>query len=68
MTISFSTNSLEENGLTIPQYVLQVEGEEIKEYLHDIYNRMKNSIKSGISTSGKLPGSLGVERKAKEIS
>ena len=58
---------LEENGLTIPQYVLQVEGPEIIEYLHEVYVQMKNCIKSGIAKSGKLPGTLGVERKAKEI-
>lgn len=58
---------LEEKGLTIPQYVLQVEGPEILNYLHEVYTHMKNSIKSGLDKSGKLPGALGVERKAKQI-
>ena len=60
-------NYLEENEMTIPEYVLMIEGEEIKEYLLEVYTRMKNTIKSGLSKSGKLPGSLGVERKAKQI-
>ena len=58
---------LEENGLTIPEYVVQVEGEEIKDYLNDVYNKMKATIKSGLAKTGKLPGSLGVERKANSI-
>ena len=66
-TFTETRKYLEENNLTIPEYVVQVEGEEIKEFLHDVYNRMKNTIKSGLSKSGKLPGSLQVERKAKSI-
>ena len=58
---------LEENNMTIPEYVLQVEGEGIIDYLHEVYNRMKATIKSGLTKSGKLPGSLGVERKAQSI-
>ena len=53
--------------MTIPQYVLMVEGEEIKDYLLDAYNTMCNCIKTGLSKTGKLPGSLGVERKANSI-
>ena len=66
-TFTQTRKYLEENGLTIPEYVLQVEGEEIKDYLHEVYNRMKTTIKSGLLKTGKLPGSLGVERKAKSI-
>ena len=66
-TFTETRKYLEENGLTIPEYVLQVEGEEIKDYLHEVYNRMKRTIKSGLSKTGKLPGTLGVERKAKSI-
>lgn len=66
-TFSETRKYLEENGLTIPQYVLQVEGEEIIDYLHTVYTTMKATIKSGLNKSGKLPGTLGVERKSKEI-
>ena len=58
---------LEKNNMSIPEYVLQIEGEGIVEYLHEVYSRMKATIKSGIAKTGKLPGSLGVERKAKSI-
>ena len=58
---------LEENNMSIPEYVLQVEGEGIKDYLLEVYMRMKDTIKSGLAKSGKLPGTLGVERKAQQI-
>ena len=66
-TFTDTRKYLEEKNLSIPEYVVQVEGEEIKEFLLDVYNRMKNTIKSGLSKSGKLPGKLEVERKAKSI-
>ena len=66
-TFTETRNYLEENNMSIPEYVLMVEGEEIKEFLHDVYNRMKSTIKSGLNKSGKLPGSLHVQRKAKSI-
>ena len=58
---------LEENNMSIPDYVVMVEGEEIKDYLLEVYNRMKTTIKSGLAKTGKLPGTLGVERKAQQI-
>ena len=58
---------LEENNMSIPEYVVMVEGEEIKDFLLDVYTRMKNTIKSGLNKEGKLPGSLQVQRKAKAI-
>lgn len=58
---------LEENEMSIPEYVVLVEGEEIKDYLLEVYNRMKSTIKSGLAKSGKLPGTLEVERKAQQI-
>lgn len=66
-TFTETRRYLEENGLTIPEYVRQIEGEEIVEYLHEVYTTMKNTIKSGIAKSGKLPGTLEVQRKAREI-
>jgi L-serine dehydratase len=53
--------------MTIPEYVVQVEGEGIIEYLHEVYSVMKKTIKSGLEKTGKLPGSLGVARKAQSI-
>ena len=58
---------IEENNLSIPDYVRQIEGDGIEEFLLDIYGKMKACIKSGLVKTGQLPGSLGVHRKAKEI-
>ena len=66
-TFTETRKYLEEHNMTIPEYVVSVEGEEIVDFLNDVYIRMKNTIKSGLSKSGKLPGSLQVERKAKSI-
>lgn len=66
-TFTETRKYLEENNLTIPEYVLKVEGEEIIDYLHEVYSRMKTTIKSGIAKTGKLPGTLEVQRKAKSI-
>ena len=66
-TFNDTEKYLKENNMTIPQYVLQVEGEGIKDYLLDAYQTMCECIKNGLSKTGKLPGSLGVERKANSI-
>ena len=58
---------LKEHNMTIPEYVLQVEGEDIKDYLLDAYNTMCECIQNGLKKTGKLPGSLGVSRKAQSI-
>ena len=66
-TFDATEKYLKLNNMSIPEYVLQVEGEGIKEYLLDAYNTMCECIKNGLSKDGKLPGTLGVERKAKSI-
>ena len=66
-TFTETRKYLEEKNMSIPEYIVMVEGEEIKEFLHDVYIRMKNTIKSGLNKSGELPGSLHVQRKAKSI-
>lgn len=53
--------------LRLWEYVKEVEGEEIWQYLYDIWNAMKNSIRVGLNTSGILPGGLEVVRKAKQL-
>lgn len=55
----------EENEISIPEYVLRFEGEQIREYLSDIWDTMKASIKQGLKATGILPGGLNTERKAK---
>ncbi len=51
--------------ITIPQYVERFEGAEIRTYLAEIWEAMKNAIKQGLKASGVLPGGLNTERRAK---
>lgn len=53
-----------ENGIRISDYVVRFEGEDIIEYLYEIWTQMKNTISKGLEREGVLPGGLGVERKA----
>ena len=46
-------------------YVFETEGEEIKEYLAEVWRAMKAAISAGLQAEGVLPGGLGVERKAR---
>ncbi len=46
------------------EYVEECEGPEICDYLFEVWSVMKNAISDGLSVTGKLPGALGVERKA----
>ena len=52
---------------TLVDYVVEHEGEEIYDYLDEIFTSMKNTIKKGIETEGMLPGNLNIKRKAKSI-
>ncbi len=53
--------------IRISDYVEQVEGPEIWDYLMDVWATMQNAINAGLTTSGRLPGSLKVERKAQYL-
>ena len=55
------------NHMKLWQYVEEVEGIEIREYLLKIWNQMKMSIHIGLETEGILPGGLSVKRKAKTL-
>ncbi len=52
------------HNMRLSQYVEMIEGDGIREYLHEIWKAMKNEINAGLSTRGVLDGGLGVERKA----
>lgn len=56
-----------EKKIRIWDYVLEEEGEEILEFLSEIWTRMKTCIKEGLSAEGTLPGILKVQRKAKYL-
>ena len=55
------------HNIRLSEYVEEIEGEEIKAYLLEIWKAMKNSINEGLSTRGVLDGGLGVERKAQYL-
>ena len=50
------------------QYVEECEGEEIWDYLGEVWKVMQDAVKRGINASGTLHGGLGTERKARYLS
>ena len=52
-------------GLDLAEYVEINEGEDIWEFLAEIWETMKNSVREGLAAEGMLPGGLRVGRKAK---
>ncbi len=66
-TFSEISEHCKKNHMKLWQYVEEVEGVEIREYLLKIWNQMKMSIHIGLETEGVLPGGLNVERKAKKL-
>ncbi len=52
------------NYLRLDEYVTQVEGREIDAYILKIYKAMINSVKKGLSKTGRLPGKLKLDRVA----
>ncbi|VEU80467.1 L-serine ammonia-lyase [Haploplasma axanthum] len=52
-------------NITLYEYVKEVEGEEIDEFLGEIWTSMQEAIKRGINNDGILPGPLKIQRKAK---
>ena len=56
-----------ENNLRLWEYVAQVEGEGIWDFLYDIWNAMETCIKEGLEAQGFLPGGLSIERRAHSL-
>lgn len=54
-----------EKNISLYDYVKEKEGNEIDDFLHEIWKVMKESIKNGLNKDGVLPGDLEVPRKAK---
>ena len=54
-------------GIRLSDFVFASEGEGIKAFLYDVWETMKAAIHRGLTTSGILPGGLGVERKAQYL-
>ena len=57
----------EAHGLRLWQYAEQMEGEELRAYLHTVWDTMKTCITEGLKQEGALPGRLQVQRKAKHL-
>lgn len=55
----------EAREISIPEYVREREGDEIFEYLGEVWHQMKSTIKEGLAADGILPGGLNITRKAK---
>ena len=54
-----------ENNITLYDYVYKYENKDIKDYLENVYDIMKDAIKRGLVKDGILPGKLKTKRKAK---
>lgn len=57
----------EKKGMRLPDYVFACEGEEIKNYLLEVWQTMKSAIQRGVEAEGVLPGGLDVQRRAKVL-
>ncbi|HPA57949.1 MAG TPA: serine dehydratase beta chain, partial [bacterium] len=61
-------NHINGTGQSFWEFVEEHEGEEIWEYLLEVWKVMKDSVKRGLSKEGLLPGGLGLQRKASSYS
>ena len=57
----------ETHGKRLYEYVFESEGEDLKEFLFEVWKTMKNAVKRGVKQTGVLPGGLDVERRAKVL-
>ena len=57
-------NTCKQEGISLPQFVYQVEGSSLREYLATIWKAMQDTVQRGLEAKGILPGGLGVTRKA----
>ncbi|MBS2097986.1 L-serine ammonia-lyase [Carboxylicivirga linearis] len=54
----------DDNGLQIWEYVEEVEGKEIWDYLSKVWRAMSKAVEKGLDEEGTLPGALKLPRKA----
>lgn len=57
----------EKNNWNLVDYVRNREGDEIFEYLNDVYETMLAAIDRGLKAEGELPGRLHIKRRAKDF-
>ncbi|MCK4965637.1 L-serine ammonia-lyase, iron-sulfur-dependent, subunit alpha, partial [bacterium] len=63
-TMSDILSMLEKTGKSFWEYVEICEGEDIRDFLKDVWHTMNDSIDRGLAAEGALPGGLGLARKA----
>jgi L-serine dehydratase len=56
-----------DHQMSLYDYVVMVEGEDINLFLEDIWTHMKSAVERGIHTKGVLPGPLKMKRKAYDL-
>ena len=66
-TFSEISDYCKKQGIRLSEYVIEKEGKEIYDFLYDVWDVMQQAIHEGLTTSGILPGGLGVERKAQYL-
>lgn len=66
-TFSDIAEECKRRNIRLYEYVIEHEGEDIYDYLDEVWDTMKNSIHQGLSTSGVLPGGLNTQRKARTL-
>ena len=66
-TFSEISEICKKQGIRISDYVYMREGREIENFLFEVWLVMQNAVHEGLTTSGILPGGLGVERKAQQL-
>lgn len=55
----------EKSGRCYWEYVEQIEGKDINDYLKEVWETMKAAVERGLVTDGRLPGPLNLRRKAR---
>ena len=60
-------NYCEDNNIDLYEYVKEVEGDDIDEYLGKIWKSMQRTIEKGLSKDGPIPGKLKIQRISKQI-
>lgn len=63
-TISDIMVYCEKTGRSYWEYVIETEGEDLYNHLHDVWETMKQAVENGLSKEGRLPGPLNLQRKA----
>ncbi len=63
-TIADIMDYCERTGRAYWEYVIETEGEQLYDHLHDVWETMKEAVERGLAHEGRLPGPLNLQRKA----